>query len=116
MKVLLINPPFQDSFYNREFYLPSSLLYLAGSLQEKGHNPKILDLKTFHQQRPNKNFYESKILKTISEFEPNLIGFGCLFSGDFPSVLNYSNLTKQHHPKIPNVIGGITQHYMLKKF
>jgi len=109
MKVLLVNPPIPSFWYNNEFYLPSSMLYLAASLREQGHTPLILDMK-IHSLNPESKgtgFYEELLCSKISSFAPDLIGFGCLFSGNFPDVLHFASLCKKQFPDIPIVAGGI---------
>lgn len=108
MKVLLINPPVPRSYYNREFYLPSSLMYLASVLKKENHEPLIIDLKVFQRTAdPDWSFFEETVLKNIKKFSPDLIGWGCLFSGNFPDVLKLSVMVKDNFPKISQVIGGI---------
>jgi magnesium-protoporphyrin IX monomethyl ester (oxidative) cyclase len=109
MKILLVNPPIPEFYYNREFYLPSGLLYLASSLQKNGEEVKMLDLKTFQNKGVNRplKFYEDKLIETISGFQPDLIGFGCLFSGNFPEMLRFSEISKNNFRKIPIITGGI---------
>ena len=109
MKVLLVNPPIPSFFYNREFYFPSSLLSLGAVLQQKGHEPYILDLKTFQRgdTDPADSFYAARLLDVIERFQPDLLGFGCLFSGNFPDVLDLSKAVKQARPEIPVLMGGI---------
>jgi len=109
MKILLVNPPIPAAWYNDEFYLPSSLLYLGAQLQKNGDDVKILDLKAIKIPRgdASKIFYDKTLLDTISKFEPDLIGFGCLFSGNFPDALRLSKLCKENFGDIPIVAGGI---------
>jgi anaerobic magnesium-protoporphyrin IX monomethyl ester cyclase len=109
MNILLVNPPIPGYFYNREFYLPSSLLYLAAVLRGQGHTLRILDFKTYQRQAPDPpfSFYEDRLTQAVSELHPDLIGFGSLFSGNFPDVLRLAQLTKDRFPDLPNVIGGI---------
>lgn len=117
MNVLLINPQTPNFIYNKEYYIPSSLLYLASILRKNGENVNILDLNTFRlEDRDNyykqKNYnmydkYEKIITDKISNIHPSLIGITCLFSGQFPSVLNYSKKIKEIFKNIPIVIGGI---------
>ena len=109
MKVLLLNPPIPSFWYNNEFYLPSSMLYLAASLREQGHTPLILDMKIHSMDSESKGtvFYEELLCLNISSFAPDLIGFGCLFSGNFPDVLHFASLCKKQFPEIPIVAGGI---------
>jgi len=109
MRVLLINSPIPVSYYNREYYLPSSLLYLASVLEKNGEEVKILDLKCAKYEIPDNPYkhYGNIIIDTISDFGPDLIGFGCLFSGNFPDILRFSVSIKKKYPIIPIVIGGI---------
>ena len=106
MKILLINPPIPPTCYNtEEFYLPSGLLYLAAVLIKNGEKVKILDLKTF-KNKPEKP-YGDIIIDVISSFQPELVGIGGLYSGNFPDELKYSLLIKKSFPEVPIVIGGI---------
>lgn len=111
MRILLVNPPIPLVFYNREFYLPSSLLYLTAVLQKNGDEIKILDFKTltskFEKSGCPQNFYENILIDTIKDFQPSLVGFGCLYSGHFPDILKFSALIKGRFKKIPIILGGI---------
>lgn len=109
MRILLVNTPIPTMYYNREFYAPSSLMYLGAVLQNNGDEVKLLDLKTMMPE-DTKNpmpFYEKILLKTVKSFSPDLIGISCLFSGNFPDLLKISIFLKKHHKDIPIVIGGI---------
>ena len=46
------------------------------------------------------------ILK-MKECDPKLIGINCLFSGVFPTVLEFVKVIRSNFPKIKIVIGGI---------
>jgi len=109
MKILLVNPPIPAAWYNDEFYLPSSLLYLGAQLQRNGEDVEILDLKTVKnsQEDLSEKFYDKILLDTILKFDPEIIGFGCLFSGNFPDVLRLSKLCKKNFRDIPIIAGGI---------
>ena len=109
MKVLLVNPPIPKFWYNNEYYLPSSMLYLAASLREHGHTPQILDMKTLKKGKTLEKecAYEESLCSAIRVFKPDLIGFGCLFSGNFPDVLRFATVCKKQFPCIPIVAGGI---------
>lgn len=109
MNILLVNPPIPDYFYNREFYFPSSLLSLGAVLQEEGHHPHIVDFKTYQRgpTDPSEMFYEETLLAAVAEHRPQLIGFGCLFSGNFPDALRHSHCVKKAYPEIPTLLGGI---------
>lgn len=113
MKILLVNPPIPHNFYNREYYLPSSLLYLGAVLQKNNDEVKIIDFKT-HQRKeletknrdPSEGFYEKELLKIILDFKPELIGFGGLISANFLDILKLSKTAKKEFPEIPTVMGG----------
>jgi magnesium-protoporphyrin IX monomethyl ester (oxidative) cyclase len=109
MKILLVNPPIPETWYNDEYYLPSSLLYLSAVLQENGNEVKILDMKVLKADASDnrQKFYENVLIDTISNFQPEIIGFGCLFSGNFPDALRFSILCKQNFESIPIIAGGI---------
>ncbi|UCE36107.1 MAG: B12-binding domain-containing radical SAM protein [Thermoplasmata archaeon] len=109
MKILLVNPPIPATWYNDEYYLPSSLLYLSAVLRENGDQVKILDMKALKPDVSvnHQKFYENALIDKISHFQPEIIGFGCLFSGNFPDVLRFSILCKQSFENIPIVAGGI---------
>lgn len=109
MKILLVNPPMPADWYNNEFYLPLSLLYLAAVLRDNGDKVDVLDMKTLSRpgHQSHQGDYESVLLQTIARTNPDLIGFGCLFSGNFQDALRYSEVCKSNHPGIPIVAGGI---------
>lgn len=108
MKVLLVNPPMPKGYYNREFYFPLSLLYLGAVLKRNGDEPRILDFKVYTDKNAadDADFYSGKLLETIEEFKPGLVGFGSLFSGEFPNVLGFTKTLKARHPSLPVVFGG----------
>ena len=107
MRVLLINPPIPATYYNREFYIPSSLVYLASVLRNHGHQVRILDLSVAGAPTVDKMPYLQRISQAASDLGPDLIGFGCLFSGHFPDVLAFSEFCKERFPAVPIVTGGI---------
>jgi len=109
MRVLLVNPPIPASYYNTEYYLPSGLLYLAAVLRDQGETLRILDMKTFDLDlyADPQAVYEAKLQDVLLAFKPDLIGMGCLFSGNFPQVLSFSVLCKRVSPQTPIIVGGI---------
>lgn len=109
MRVLLVNPPVPESYYNREFYPPLSLLYLGAVLKENGDSVRILDMRAVPcpERSSYKSFYSDRLVATIASYEPDMIGISCLFSGQFPDVLFFVHACKQAYPAIPIVIGGI---------
>jgi magnesium-protoporphyrin IX monomethyl ester (oxidative) cyclase len=109
MKILLINPPQPQGWYNNEFYPPLSLLYLGAVLKANGDCVEILDLKTLRPTDADNPacFYEAAVVKSVERLKPDLIGFGCLFSGNFNDVLRLSNACKQTAPETRIATGGI---------
>ena len=111
MRIILINPPIPGYMPNKEFIPPPSLLYLAGVLQRADFKVTILDLNTYKPWEivtDNTDIFLNNIItEQISDFRPSLIGIGCLFSGQFPSVLKLSESIKNHFLTIPIVIGGM---------
>lgn len=112
MKVLLINPHYPGWIVNKEFILPLNLLYLAGALKAAGHSPEILDLNVYKpwlkgDDSVSSLYCQSLIENKIADSKPGLIGIGCMFSGSFPVVLEYTQKIRKRFPGIPIVIGGI---------
>lgn len=105
MKILFINAPIPDFFYNHEYYPPSSLLYLGAVLQTNGEIVKILDLKIY-KNNPQKS-YNNLIIDSIADFQPDIIGITGLYSGNFPDELHYSIIIKEKFKNIPIIVGGI---------
>lgn len=109
MKILFVNPPVPHDYYNCEIYPPSSLLYLSGVLQKNGEEIRVLDFKIpkYNNSNNREDYYENILIEKISSFQPDLIGFGCLFSGNFPELLKLSIASKNMFSDIPIIIGGI---------
>jgi radical SAM superfamily enzyme YgiQ (UPF0313 family) len=116
MKVLLIAPylHLQESDernkQKREDFLPSTaLIYLAAALRERGHEPILLDFNSAktHRQADPLEYCNNKIVETISDESPGLVGLNCLFSGLFETVLYISQAIKTKFPEVPIAIGGI---------
>lgn len=104
MKILLVNPPNPASYYNNEVYPPSSLMYLAAALRKNGEDCEILDLKLY---KYNGLDHGAVLASRVGAYKPDLIGLGCLFSGNFPELLKLSAACKAGFPGIPIVTGGI---------
>ena len=101
MKVLLVNPPTPRFIISKDYYTPSSLLYLAAALREAGENVKILDLNTVQES------HEEVLIDYISSYQPSLVGIGCLFCGQFPMLLELSKRVKEWSEECKVVVGGI---------
>jgi radical SAM superfamily enzyme YgiQ (UPF0313 family) len=111
MQILLINPPTPDYMPNKEYILPTSILYLAAVLRKSGFGVRIADLnvhRLWKTPEDEKTARLSAILdEELSACDPGLVGIGCLFSGQFPIVLQISEIIKRAHPGVTLVIGGM---------
>ena len=63
--------------------------------------------KPWEKDTDKEEFCEEVILQHIAEFRPCLIGFGCLFSGQFQPILKLSERVRAEYSRIPIVIGGM---------
>jgi magnesium-protoporphyrin IX monomethyl ester (oxidative) cyclase len=79
-------------------------MYLAAVLREHGEECEILDLKLY---KYNSVDHCAELTGRVRSFKPDLVGLGCLFSGNFPELLKLSMGCKAEFPSIPIVIGGI---------
>ena len=130
MRVLLIQPPLED-FYTTPIRLyPLGLLYTAAVLKKIGCQVQVLDcltplrkrrrpipsefsyLKSFLADNPLlfKNYYRfgistEKILTTIDDFKPDMIGIASQFTAYYKTVERLSAVIK-NHVKIPIFVGG----------
>ena len=110
MSVLLINPSMLSCLPNKEYIPPPSLLSLAAVLQLHKIDVGILDLNIYQpwcDVQHEEEFCADVIIKTINEQKPLLVGFGCLFSGLFPSIIRYAKLIKCEFPHIEIAVGGM---------
>ena len=111
MKILLINPPVPEMMEVKDFYIPSSLLYLASALRQAGEDVRILDLNTFKPWETHREeqveFCLNLIGCEILENKPDVVGITCLFSGHIPLVLRFAETVKAIRPVAPVVVGGI---------
>ena len=109
MKILLVNPPVPVTYYNREYYIPLSSVYLAAALRAHGEEIEILDMNVIDigDVEDARVAHDERLLDTISRFGPDLIGLTCLFSGNFPDTHRYSIKCKERFPDIPIIVGGI---------
>lgn len=109
MRVLLINSQTPSMIANKEYYAPLSLLYLGAVLQAADVAVSLLDLNVHHPEicEDPREFCDRLIAEKVQEYAPDIVGFGCLFSGQFPDVLHYSQQVKKHRPGAFVVVGGI---------
>lgn len=105
MKLLLINPEVSDFAVDKEYFVPLSMISLATLAKNKGVEVLLVDLNVIkYKKQLNCTEY---ILNTIKDFNPDLVGIGCMFSGQFESVLDYSNKIKELHTDLKIVLGGM---------
>ncbi len=97
MKTLLINPETPDFIQIKDKNFPLSLLYLGSSLKANNHDVRVLDV----DRKPDYN-----LEGLLSEFNPDLVGITCLFSGKFENALNLSKNIKSHMD-VPIIFGGL---------
>lgn len=109
MNILLVNPPIPRSFYNREFHLPTSLLYLGAVLEKHCDHVEILDFKPIQHKAPQTtdSQYDHILLSRITDSKAEIVGFGGLFSGNYPDVLRMAKIVKDHFPNITTLLGGV---------
>ena len=111
MSILLVNPPTPDYMPNKEFILPTSLLSLAAVLRKAGFSVRILDLNIFRPWEipadQRSGYLQTLLVEEVSNHDPSLVGIGCLFSGQFNSVMALSAQIKELSPGVPVVIGGM---------
>ena len=96
---------------NKEYMLSTGMLSLAAVLQREGFEVTLLDLNVYRPwelgEAASRNMTAEVISQRVLEFKPALIGIGCLFSGQFQSVLRYATACKGVLPEVPIVIGGM---------
>jgi magnesium-protoporphyrin IX monomethyl ester (oxidative) cyclase len=112
MKVLFIRP-YSCEQVGEEYteVTPSiALLYLSGALIKAGHQPEIVDLsihRPWKKGKQEKEFCEELISEKIAAVDPGLVAFTCLYSGNFPFILEMSRFLKEKYINIPIAIGGM---------
>ena len=111
-KVMLINPLLaKDQTNELNSCFPMGLLYLASVMKKNNINVKIIDIDNYYENHKEKfdenEFIKNNLTEQISDFSPDIIGIGCLFSGSFGSLKRIAKNIKHIYPNTPIVIGGI---------
>lgn len=109
MKILLIPSYTLESVTRVGRTPPLSLLCLAAVLRRAGHEPQILDLDAFSipPDTDREAFYLEKILETLKDLRPELVGINCLLTSHFPFVRRTAAAIKAQYPRLPIIVGGI---------
>lgn len=115
-RVLLINPAntiAADSI--RRLSAPLGLLYIAAVL-EKDYHVKIIDSACqgyYHHYFDKDKTYltyglsDEDLKKQITEFQPDIVGVGCMFSAREKNTLHTCQLVREVCPETPVVLGGL---------
>lgn len=107
MKIILVHPPqplrpAQRALEN--IMPPLSLMYLASSLRQAGHEVKILDL--YAEPLP-----PAQALEKILRFKPDLAGFAT-YPGSIDEVYSLVKALRAGAPRVFIVLGGLYASYL----
>ncbi|MFC1685763.1 B12-binding domain-containing radical SAM protein [Nanoarchaeota archaeon] len=118
-KILFINPsqsaPIGAKCTN--FKIPLGFIYMAGSLEKKGFEVKILDCPLHYKKRRviNKEsvrmgLFPSDVIKQIKDFNPDIVGVSCAYTAfekdSFETIKAVRKASKEMKKKILIVVGG----------
>ena len=107
MKVFLISPPRLPDFKKCTGSIPTSLLYLASALRDKGHFPNVFDLSIISKLTTDcREELPESLKESIELFQPGLIGINCFTTLHFPYIRHLSRSLRKKYFDIPIVIGG----------
>ena len=113
-RILLIYPPIVNiDFTNNVCELPLGLASIAAFVRDQVE-VQVLDaaLEGYHHEEtvgPHLIRYglsDAVILKKVAEVKPDLVGFSCLFSGQFPIIRGLVEQVKKLDPGMVTVVGG----------
>jgi radical SAM superfamily enzyme YgiQ (UPF0313 family) len=111
LRVLLSSPPFQY-FNTSHWLLPNfpaiTLAQLAGGLDPR-HEVRILD-NSHHKLRGH------VLWPTIEDFQPDLIGFTCMYAPDAPVLWDLAQRIKERWPQVKIVGGGSVATHVAELF
>ncbi|HKY22633.1 MAG TPA: radical SAM protein [Vicinamibacterales bacterium] len=93
---------------------PIGPAYLAASLRQAGHTPRIIDglgenpfeVTSLYNNKVTAIGLRSEEIVERIEPDTDLIGVSCMFSQDWPEVRRMIGLARQRFPGIPIVAGG----------
>ena len=113
-KVLLLFPPVVNArFTNNICELPLGIASLAAWVKDQV-DVQCLDASEqgYHHQEPfgkgliRFGLSDEEIIKRIEQIKPDLVGFSCLFSSQFPIIRRLAEQVKKLDPSIILVAGG----------
>jgi radical SAM superfamily enzyme YgiQ (UPF0313 family) len=129
MKILLIQPPFEDFYATPIRLYPLGILYAAGALKAAGCEVAVLDclrpLTKRHRPVPDemdylspyldhplffKGYYrfglgENDIVRKIKDFGPDFVGISSQFTAYFQSIAELAKVIKKEYG-LPIFVGG----------
>lgn len=122
-RVLLVTPPESpEKDFNRDLVLskrypcfpPYGPGILARNLEQRGYRGALLDLnyhvlKHAHESPSDFRFqiWKDKLVQTIEEFQPDLIGISVMFTISRPSLADVAAFLKSRYPSLPIIAGGV---------
>ncbi len=103
-----------------EPYPPIGLLSIAAYLRTRRYDVALLDIPAVLKQKRRDAEAEKKTMLVVSDavveemvagrvrdFQPDVVGISCLFSGKFRGTVFISEVVKKVAPMCPVVIGGL---------
>jgi len=114
--VTLLRPPLLVPTWSDSGPLtpPIGPAYLAASLRQAGHQPRIVDglgenpfqvTSLFHNRVTAIGLRSEEIVELIAP-DTDLIGVSCMFSQDWPEIRRLIQLVRRRFPGIPIIAGG----------
>lgn len=116
-KVMLIVPPRTVDKLFMQFsrianIVPLGLMYIAAVLEKNNYDVKILDCLTerFESRQVGDDKFryglsDGEILENVRKFNPDYIGISCIFSTNYPDLVNLCKLLKTNF-NTPLIAGG----------
>jgi radical SAM superfamily enzyme YgiQ (UPF0313 family) len=96
MRVLLINPPYEESTYISP---PLGLAYIASMLRVNDHTVQVVDA-------PALKYDYSGIIKEIKKFSPEIVGLSAM-TPTIQSAVKTAKMVKSIVADIPIIMGGV---------
>ena len=114
--VTILRPPLLVPMWSDSGPLtpPVGPAYLAASLREAGHTPRIVDgigenpfqvTTLFDEKVMALGLRSEEIVERIQD-DTTLIGVSCMFSQDWPEVRRMIQMARRRFPRVPIIAGG----------